>query len=60
MYFQKTAALRVGTQRIVQTVLPYLDLDEQSNVEYLSAFLEAYHYHRQEMEEWGHEFNDQA
>ena len=47
MYFQKTAALRVGTQSIVQTVLPYLDLDEHSNVEYLSAFLEAYHYQRQ-------------
>ena len=47
MYFQKTAALRVGTQSIVQTVLPYLDLEEPSHVEYLSAFLEAYHYQRQ-------------
>ena len=47
MYFQLTAALRVGWQRIVQTVLPYLDLEETSNVEYLSAFLEAYHRRRQ-------------
>lgn len=57
---RKTAAQRVGTKRIFQTVVPYLDLDEQSNVEYLSAFLESYYYHRQEMEKWGQKFNDQA
>ena len=55
MYFQATAALRVGWQNIFQTVLPYLILEEPSNVEYLIAFLEAYQ--RQEMEEWGQEFN---
>ena len=52
---QATAALRVGWQGIIQTVLPYLILEEPSNVEYLIAFLEAYQ--RQEMEEWGQEFN---
>ena len=50
---QATAALRVGWQGIIQTVLPYLILEEPSNVEYLIAFLEAYQ--RQEMEEWGQE-----
>ena len=47
MYFQATAALRVGWQNIFQTVLPYLILEEPSNVEYLIAFLEAYHHQRQ-------------
>ena len=44
---QATAALRVGWQGIIQTVLPYLILEEPSNVEYLIAFLEAYHHQRQ-------------
>ena len=38
MYFQATAALRVGWQTIFQTVLPYLIHEEPSNVEYLIAF----------------------